>query len=636
MPAVSNDRDRVLQSTDIVRLVGDHVALRPKGKEFLGLCPFHDDKSPSMYVSPAKQIFKCFACGAGGSAFDFVMKYHKLDFVEALKFLAERGGVELQGPSRRRDGSGAGGDGRKTLLQTTDQAVGFFRDMLKHPEQGRVAREYLERRGVSPEMVAAFQLGYAPDGWDGLSRAIDAKRWNRRSFFDVGLLKQKQGGSGSGYDALRHRLVFPISDALGRPIAFGGRKLRDEDEPKYLNSPETPLFNKSETLFGLHLAKKPMIDAREVVVVEGYTDVIACHQHGATNVVAALGTSLTDGHARVLRRFADRVVLVMDGDAAGVKAADRAVEVFLGQELDVAIAVLPGGSDPDELLRGDGGLDAWNQAIASAKDAIEFLLDGWSSELDQTPTVTGRERLANQFLDRLGRLGLERTGAIRRNWVIQRVAERLGLPESAVQQQLTQARPGPRSRRPGGLTDGSAQVKQNLDADPLASEKSGVKVPKVFKAERELIGILINHCEYWTQEIEPGLTLDEALDPSRIVHAPHQRVYGLMVEKMLDGQTPSATGLLAELAELGQTDASDWVSEAVSKTAAQAEDPERARTVLAGAARTILEHHDQAEYHERKTDWHQTSPQDQALKIQGLMDRLKTNRSPTRIARPRS
>ncbi len=415
----NGDKEKVQEATDLVRLVGESVSLRPKGREFAGLCPFHDDKTPSMQVSPQKQIYKCFSCGAGGDAFSFVMNYHKMTFVESLKYLAERAGIELT--PWKPDGRGGAGEGenkgpgeRKRIAAANEQAVGFYKALLRHPQHGQDARDYLKRRGVSAEMIDKFGLGYAPDRWDGLVTMIRDKAWDKFGFEKASLIRAKKSGDGD-FDFLRHRLIFPIFDAIGRPIAFGGRKLREEDEPKYLNSPETPLFNKSATLYGLHAAKKPIIDAKTAVIVEGYTDVIACHQAGATNVVAALGTALTPEHVRELRRYCEQVVLVMDGDAAGQKAADRAIQVFLTGDLDVSIAVLPGGSDPDDLMK-SGGLDAWREVIARAQDALAFAFDRVQAKLDAAETVTGRQHAVEAFMDQLIQLGLTETGGVRRRF----------------------------------------------------------------------------------------------------------------------------------------------------------------------------------------------------------------------------
>jgi DNA primase len=411
------ERDRVRDATDIVRLVGEHVALRPKGREFVGLCPFHEDHSPSMYVVPAKQIFHCFVCGAGGDAFSFVQKLHKMEFPEAIKYLAERAGIELAPwkPGGQRgiesdESDGGGRSSRRELFAANAAACDFFRAVLRHPEHGAAAREVIQRRGIRPEMVEAFGLGASPDRWDGLLLTIQGKGLAMRHFEQAGLLKRRGDGetefpgAGGGYDALRHRLIFPIHDATGRVIAFGGRKIRDEDEPKYLNSPETPLFQKASTLYGLFQAHKSIGQQRTAIVTEGYTDTIACHQAGITNVVATLGTALTARHARVLERYCDSIVLLFDGDSAGEKAAERAVEVLFGSDVDVRIATLAGrtdAKDPDELLRREGGIEVLRTAIAQARPLLSFRYERLRDRL-QGPALTRRFDEEIQTLARLG------------------------------------------------------------------------------------------------------------------------------------------------------------------------------------------------------------------------------------------
>ncbi|MEX0741411.1 MAG: DNA primase, partial [Phycisphaeraceae bacterium] len=333
----------MLEASDLVRLIGDHVSLRPRGKEFVGLCPFHEDKNPSMYVSPSKQIYKCFSCGAGGDAFSFMMGYHKMSFPEALEHLAERNNIKL--PKRSAGTSGEGDEGpspRQRIQQANQLAQRFFKQTYTDASLGKIARDYVTSRGISDAMVEAFGIGCAPDAWDALAGQVQKQRWDAHAFEQAGLIANRKTGNGH-YDRLRHRLIFPICDTLGRPIAFGGRtlpdsKLGDKSDAKYLNSPETPLFNKSATLFGLHLAQQTIIAKRTAVIVEGYTDVVAAHQAGRANVVATLGTALTKEHARQLRRYCDRVVLVFDADEAGQKAADRALNVFFEENLDVHIA----------------------------------------------------------------------------------------------------------------------------------------------------------------------------------------------------------------------------------------------------------------------------------------------------------
>lgn len=558
-------KERVQQATDIVRLIGEHVALKPKGREFVGLCPFHDDKSPSFYVNPAKQIYKCFPCGAGGDVFSFVMAYHKMTFPEAIRHLAERAGIPIE--ESHDHGDREGPSDRKRLAAANQQVLDFFRTLFKHAEHGKFVREYVESRGISAEMIADFQLGYAPDRWDGLATMIASKKWDLQAFEMAGLVKPRQNGQGH-FDILRHRLIFPICDSLGRPIAFGGRKLRPEDEPKYLNSPETPLFNKSRTLYGLHLAKKPIIDSRTAVIVEGYVDVIACHQAGFRNVVATLGTALTAEHVAELRRYAEKVVLIFDADAAGERAADRAVELFLTGEVDVAIAELPHGPngakmDPGELLFLEEGPSLWLQAIERAQDALAYQFSRVRRRLDEAGTVTGRQRVAEEYLRQVGQLGLGRSGAIRRVLVIQRLAELLHMAEPDVDRLLKAATPtaADRLRRSGGPASASGEPpvgpasvesrpeagENNVSAD-VAAPPVGPRLKAVHLAERQLIGCLLKDHGLFAEPLPNGRAMDEALPPESFKGQANRRLYGKLYERLSEGQPVSLSSLLAELA----------------------------------------------------------------------------------------
>ena len=448
---------QVQQATNIVDLIGEQLLLKHKGREFVGLCPFHEDRNPSMYVSPAKQIFHCFVCGAGGDSFGWMMKFHKMTFPEALKFLAERAGIKVEETYDK--GQQAGQNERQVIGEANGLAVMFFQKLFRHPQQGTIARAYIEKRQIPAALIESFQIGYAPDGWDGLVRQIAMNKWNQRGFELAGLISERRKESSefrvpsseskdkgadsrpadsptrnftSFYDRLRHRIIFPICDGLGRPIAFGGRKIRDEDEPKYLNSPETALFHKSRTLYGLHLAKKAIIDTRTAIIVEGYVDVIACHAMGSANVVATLGTALTSDHVKELRKYCDKVVLTFDADAAGQRAADRALEIFLGEEVDVAIAVVPEGKDPGDLMLLPDGAERWKVAIAAATDALDYQFERVRQEMDKATTMTARQRIAEDYVRKIAALDLRKTGPIRKAMVIQRLANLLRMGEEAV------------------------------------------------------------------------------------------------------------------------------------------------------------------------------------------------------------
>ncbi|MEX0886799.1 MAG: DNA primase [Phycisphaeraceae bacterium] len=636
MPTRLHQKEQVQQATDIVRLVGEHVALRPRGREFIGLCPFHDDQNPSMYVSPAKQIFKCFSCGAGGDVFSFVTRFHKMTFPEALRHLAERAGITLEAQS---PGQQQASGQRQRIAGANAQGLEFFRAVYNHPEHGQPARDYVQQRGISDDMVEAFQIGYAPDRWDGLTQTVTSKHWPADDFEAAGLITARSNGPGR-YDRLRHRLIFPIFDAIGRPIAFGGRKLRDEDEPKYLNSPETILFNKSATLYGLHLAKKPIIDSSTAVIVEGYTDVIACHQAGAANVVATLGTALTAQHVAELRRYAERVVLVFDADEAGAKAADRAVELFLTGEVDVAIAVLPAGQDPAELLAGEGGLTRWHAVLEAARDALAHQLDRVRAQLEAAGTVTGRQHVAEAYIQDLARLGVSRTGGIRRALVVQQLAGLMHMSEQAVSDLLTRATAA-RGSRPvtqpepeaGGARISSGEPELH-DGEPGSGSVSPHRLKAVALAERQVIGALVRDNELLYASLPDGQTVDEAIAPAEMVTAAGRDLYARLYDRLCEGEAVSVASLAGALAADGLESLVELLTQADADVErAIAGGAESAEHVLLAAVLALRHHHGEQAYQDRRQALSAT-PSDERL-LRELIERRRASPSPSRIARPR-
>lgn len=455
----NDDVARVRDACDIVDVVGSVVSLKPKGREFVCVCPFHDDHNPSMYVVPAKQLFHCFVCGAGGDVFTFVQRFHKMDFREALEHLASHGGVELRKPEKggaRDGGREAGQASRQDIYRANQAALKFFQNVLADSEAGAPSRAVIERRGISSEMVERFALGAAPEGWDGLTSRLRAKGADLRLFTQAGLLKPRQDGS--AYDTFRHRLMFPIRDAAGRCVAFGARRINDEDDPKYLNSPESAVFDKSSSLFGLHEASSAIRRTKCALVTEGYTDTIACHQGGFDHAVATLGTALTQGHARVLRRLAETVVLLFDGDDAGHRAADRAVEIFFAEPIDVRIATLDrftDAKDPDELLKRAGGAEVFARVIEGAEDLLGYRFARLAESVAGAG-ITGVESAAKSELERLADLGLASASPIRRELIIRKVSEITGLTAETVAASIPAGRRASPERAPaeGALPSG--------------------------------------------------------------------------------------------------------------------------------------------------------------------------------------
>jgi DNA primase len=635
MPVREDIKDRVQQATDIVRLVGEQVALRARGKEFVGLCPFHDDKNPSLYVSPAKQIYKCFSCGAVGDVFGFVMNYHKMTFPEAIRMLAEQAGIEVE---EERSRGGEGSSERQMIAGANAQALEFFRALLRHGEHGKVGREYIDRRGISPEMVRAFQLGLGPDRWDGLVQTVEQKRWDKRGFELAGLISARREGGGY-YDRLRHRLIFPIFDAIGRPIAFGGRKLREEDEPKYLNSPETVLFNKSATLYGLHLAKKPIIDSRTAIIVEGYTDVIACHQAGVSNVVATLGTALTAEHVRELRRYAEKVVLIFDADEAGEKAADRAVELFLTGEVDVAIAVLPDGLDPADLMAREDALERWGAAIGAAEDALTYQFGRMRGQLEGAGTLTGRQRVAEAYLARVGQLGFSGAGAVRRSLLVQRLAQLLRMPETLVHDLLRKAhRPTGRvgAAGPGGAVEmrGAGEDANEVES-AVAPGETRRRLKALALAERQVIGCLLKANELFSRSLGDIGAVDEKIPPQWFLTEASRRLYDRVYERLSSGGKLTLAGLLGDLAREDELALASIATQAdMEVDGATGGDMELLETVITAAAQAIAVYHGERQYDSARAVLPASvGGEEQEQLVKRMLDYRRTNPSPVRIAK---
>jgi DNA primase len=362
--------DDLKRQADIVRVVQDYVSLKKKGANWMACCPFHQEKSPSFSVNPAKEMFYCFGCGKGGNVITFVMEMEHLSFPEAIKVVAEKSGVALpvmvddeKFEWRRKDAD--------EIVELNTWALEWWEQQYKEGA-AKSAREYVESRGITEETRKTFRLGFAPDSWDALSSHLKRKGATSSQIERSGLVVKKE--TGGFYDRFRGRIIFPVLDAQGRAVAFGARVLPGGGEPKYLNSPETAAYTKGRHLYGLHQNREEIRKRKFVILVEGYLDVIVPSQFGVRNCVASLGTSLTSEQARLLGRFARRVVVNYDGDRAGISAAKRAIEVLLPEDFEVKILVLPDGLDPDEFLRARG-LEEYNERRGAALPYIQFVLD---------------------------------------------------------------------------------------------------------------------------------------------------------------------------------------------------------------------------------------------------------------------
>ncbi len=441
----------VRRAANIVEIVSEVVALRQTGRNLVGLCPFHSEKTPSFTVNPEKQIFHCFGCGEGGDVFSFLMRQQGLNFPEAIKALARRYGIQLPDDGR---GPLPGADERERLRAVNLAARDFFSRLLAHPEEGRRARDYLEGRGFKSQIVSDFQLGWAPAAWDRLLAHLGSKRFPPALMEKAGLIVPRKSGSGY-YDRFRERIIFPILDVDGTLVGFGGRVLGDAP-PKYLNSPETPLYNKRRCLYGLYQARQACRQAQTVYVVEGYLDLLALQQHGIGNAAATLGTALTAEQIGLLKRFvgAGRIVLVFDGDAAGQKAAERARPIFeqlhqrytagsFQQEkgINTVILELPSGQDPDSFLQ-THGRQAFLALAERARGIFPFMLDAMLRQ--HGDTIEGRSRVVGALIQALGIVDDPVTRAL----YVKLLAERVGVEEAVILKRIGRDRAGPRSRAP--------------------------------------------------------------------------------------------------------------------------------------------------------------------------------------------
>lgn len=453
--AGSNDiKEQVRQAVSIEDLAGSYMQLRRQGRGYVALCPWHDDSKPSLQINPERQSFKCWVCDIGGDVFAFLMRMENLEFREALEQLADRAGIELtpqQGGGPRAE-PGSPGD-KKTLLAAMAWAEEVYHRCLLSSPQADPARRYLAERGVSQDAIARFRIGFAPTGWDWLLKQGPQAGYSPAVLERVNLIAARSRGDG-WYDQFRGRLLFPIRDVRSRPVAIGGRVLPEiakaEERPdykpaKYVNSSETPIYSKSNTLYALDQAKDAISQKDELIVVEGYTDVIGCHQAGVRNVVACCGTAMGMGHMKLVRRFTDRLVLVLDGDDAGRKRASELLELFITSPIDLRILTLPSGLDPCDFVASHGG-DKFADLVSQAPDALEHKLqsvtEGMVLSADNTHAAS---RAVEQMLATLAKTQATLGDAgsevlLREQSLLGRLARHFNLPVEGLRGRLTDLR----------------------------------------------------------------------------------------------------------------------------------------------------------------------------------------------------
>jgi DNA primase len=459
MPRIAKETiEQVAAASDIVEIIGSCFPLKRAGTEFRALCPFHQEKTPSFYVNPAKQSYYCHGCGAGGAVFQFLMQYENVDFLEAVRRLASRAGIPILEDEFSAEEE-ANRNLRKRLLRLHFESAAWFHQNLLRTRAADHARAYLKNRGINVDIAKRWQIGYAPKTWKSLIAWAEEAGFNRNELIESGLVKLKEEGNRNSliYDRFRDRLMFPICNDIGEVIAFSGRILDPAAKGgKYVNSPETSLFTKGNVLFGLHQSKRYIANAREAIVLEGQIDLIMSFEAGIQNVVAPQGTSLTERHAALLRRFADEVVLFFDADAAGQKAGERALEILFGAGLQVKLGELPPGEDPDSLIRKAGG-EAFRQRIEKAEDFFDFHV-GRNLSLAESKTTAGRVAFARKMSQFIRVV----PDPVLRDTLVSRLATRLMITRDALSQMIFSQSPPAKTLKEEVVTNSVVMPRHDL------------------------------------------------------------------------------------------------------------------------------------------------------------------------------
>ena len=445
--------DEVKQRTDIVDIIGQHVTLTKAGRTFKGLCPFHSEKHPSFYVYPEQQSWHCFGCNTGGDAFSFIMKKQNIDFGEALKILAQRAGVTI--PSRFEPGVES--EEKQRLYQVNQAAAQYFHNLLINSPAGKKAQSYVTGRGFTPQTITDFQLGYSVDSWEGLKHYLTERGYTEKELLTAGLIIEAEAGK--THDRFRNKLMFPIPDVRGRITGFGARAL-DDSMPKYTNSPQTPIFDKSGTLYGINVAKDAIRQQELAVIVEGYMDVITAHQNGFNNVVASMGTAVTEKQVSILKRLTKNITLALDADAAGEEATLRAVSYENTLDAEVKVIILPRGKDPDDVIKQD--VKTWQKLVAEAVSIVDYTFDKVASELDLT---TANDQ--KQAGEKLAPIVVEIRDPIRQSHYIQKLASLIKKDVRTIEVVINRLKPPPARRKmPEPEPEAIARAMQPLRSSP--------------------------------------------------------------------------------------------------------------------------------------------------------------------------
>lgn len=464
----------VTAANDIVDVIGDYVQLKRQGSGMVGLCPFHREKTPSFHVSPDKQFYHCFGCGLGGTVIKFVMEAENFDFVEAVKFLAERAGISV--PETGGDRNNELYEKKQRIYQMNRLAARFFYNAL-HSKEAAEAQAYVKKRGLSAETVRTFGIGFAPDRWDGLIKHLESHGFHRGEMVEAGLAKESD--KGRIYDFFRNRLMFPVFDVRGNVIAFGGRIMSgDSKGMKYINSPETPVFNKSRNLFSLNFAKKAGKDF--LILAEGYMDVISLYQSGIQNAVAGLGTAFTSEQARILAKYTKNVKICYDSDEAGIAATKRAIEKFDGLDVKVEIIEIPQGKDPDEYIKKNSA-DSFGNLASSAKDTTQYQLSSMKKKYNLSDP---QQKIT--FVNEAVTLFASLRNEVERDVQIRLLAEELGISSDSIYAEVRKRlRRDTRKKERETLRE---VVKETRSAE-IKAKQNGIDY-KLVDLERKILGLM--------------------------------------------------------------------------------------------------------------------------------------------------
>ena len=504
------------ERNDIVDVVSGYVRLGKKsGSNMFGLCPFHSEKTPSFSVSPDKQIYHCFGCGKGGGVINFIMEIENLSFPEAVEFLAKRAGMPMPEEENDRESRK-----RSHMLALNRDAARFFYAQLSTP-QGGAAREYMARRRIGPATAKNFGIGFAPDTWDSLEKAMREKGYTDFEMFDAGLVRK--GKKGGYYDTFRNRLMFPVIDVRGNVIGFSGRILGD-GEPKYMNSPETLVFNKSRNLFALNLAKKSK--SGYIILSEGNIDVVSLHQAGFDSAVASLGTSLTPEQARLISRYTNQVIIAYDNDGAGIKAAQRAIGILEKLDLKVKVLRMSGAKDPDEFIKLKGA-DAFRNLLEASENQIDYRLRAVTDKYDLSV-----DEQKVEFLKEASDLVARLPGSVERQVYAMRVASLSGVSADAVTKEVERRR-----KKLVTQARGSEERQQSRPERQLQPEDKALRYedPSSAAAEEGIIRLLY---------LDPALAKNAALPgPEEFSSPALGHIYSVLRDKIDRGETPSTATL---------------------------------------------------------------------------------------------